>query len=86
MIRKTVKVGLASGLAARPVAILVQIASQYESVIYMEIQDKRVNVKSLMGMMTLKIESGGDIIVTADGRDEEAAVNEIENYLLDKKK
>ena len=53
MVRKTVTVELASGLEARPVAMLVQVASQYESNIYVEIDSKRVNAKSIMGMMTL---------------------------------
>ena len=53
MIRKPMTVQLASGLEARPVAVLVQVASQYESKIYVEIDNKKVNAKSIMGMMTL---------------------------------
>ena len=53
MVKKTVTVELASGLEARPVAMLVQVASQYESSIYVEIDSKKVNAKSIMGMMTL---------------------------------
>ena len=50
MLKKTITIGLSSGLEARPVAMLVQIASQYESVIYVESQNARVNAKSIMGM------------------------------------
>lgn len=82
MIRKTVKIGLASGLEARPVAMLVQIASQYESTIYVEKQMGRVNAKSIMGMMTLGVQSGEEITITADGQDEEAALSKIEEYLV----
>ena len=81
MVKKTVTVELASGLEARPVAMLVQVASQYESSIYVEIESKKVNAKSIMGMMTLALMEGMDILVEADGNDETAAVSEIEKYL-----
>ncbi len=81
MVRRTVTVELASGLEARPVAMLVQVASQYDSNIYVEIESKRVNAKSIMGMMTIGLEAGEHITVTAEGTDEEQAVTEIEKYL-----
>ena len=84
MVRKTVTVELASGLEARPVAMLVQVASQYESNIYVEIESKRVNAKSIMGMMSMGISSGEKVTVTADGPDEEAAIENIEKYLSSK--
>lgn len=81
MVKKTVTVELASGLEARPVAMLVQLSSQYESNIYVEIESKRVNAKSIMGMMTLGLVAGEQITIIADGSDEEQAVSEIEKYL-----
>lgn len=81
MIRKTITIELASGLEARPVAMLVQVASQYDSNIYVECDSKRVNAKSIMGMMTLGLSAGEQVVVTADGSDEEAAVVDIEKYL-----
>lgn len=81
MLKKTVTIGLASGLEARPVAMLVQIASQYESMIYVENQNARVNAKSIMGMMTLGMGVGEEITVSTDGADESAAMDEIEKYL-----
>lgn len=81
MLKKTVTIGLASGLEARPVAMLVQIASQYESMIYVETQNARVNAKSIMGMMTLGMGAGEEITVSAEGADETVAMNEIEKYL-----
>ena len=81
MIKKLIKIQIPAGLEARPVAQLVQIASQYDSVIHVEIQDKKVNAKSIMGMMTLGLDSGEEITVTASGEDEEAAMASIENYL-----
>ena len=81
MVKKTITIELASGLEARPVAMLVQIASQYESKIYLENGNCRVNAKSIMGMMTLGLVAGGMIKVEAAGTDEEQAVAQIEKYL-----
>jgi phosphotransferase system HPr (HPr) family protein len=81
MLKRTIKVELSSGLEARPAAMLVQVASQYDSRIYLEAESKRVNAKSIMGMMTLGLVAGEPITVEADGADEEKAVEEIEKYL-----
>ena len=79
--KKAITIGLASGLEARPVAMLVQIASQYDSLIYVESENARVNAKSIMGMMTLGLDVGETVVVSADGSDEEKAIAEIEQYL-----
>ena len=79
--RKEIVVQLAGGLEARPIAVLVQVASQYESSIYLEADEKRVNAKSIMGMMTLALKAGEKLIVEANGRDEEAAIEGIEKYI-----
>ena len=81
MVRKTVTVELASGLEARPAAMLVQVASQYDSNIYVEVDSKRVNAKSIMGMMTVGLTAGESITISADGADEDQAVSDIEKYL-----
>ena len=81
MIKKPITIQIASGLEARPVALLVQVASQYESKIYVEDGDKKVNAKSIMGMMTLGLASGESIVVSAEGSDEQAAIENIEKYL-----
>lgn len=81
MNRKEVAVQIPGGLEARPIAVLVQVASQFESSIYLETEGKRVNAKSIMGMMTLGLNAGEKIIVEADGKDEEAALQEIEKYI-----
>ena len=62
-------------------AMLVQVASQYDSSIYVECDSRRVNAKSIMGMMTLELSEGESVNVTADGRDEERALEGIEKYL-----
>lgn len=78
---KEVTIELASGLEACPVAMLVQVASQYESRIYMEYANKKVNAKSIMGMMSLVLPVGEKVVVTADGSDEDTAIASIEKYL-----
>ena len=81
MTKKDAVIRLENGLEARPVALLVQVASQFDSVIYLEYGEKRVNAKSIMGMMTLVLTAGDTVTVTADGEDEEGAVNAIASYL-----
>lgn len=84
MISKTITVQLASGLEVRPVAMLVQVASQYESSVYLESEKRRVNAKSIMGMMTLGLNPGEKVTVSVDGEDEKDAIEQIENYLSGK--
>ena len=81
MTKRTVTIELASGLEARPIAMLVQLASSYESKIYVESDNKKVNAKSIMGMMTLGLAAGENVTVNADGADEANAIAEIEKYL-----
>lgn len=84
MITRQITIKIPSGLEARPIALLVQVASQYDSSIYVESDDKKINAKSIMGMMSLAIASGETVTVTADGHDEEAAIENIEKYLSSK--
>ena len=81
MIKKPITIQISNGLEARPVAMLVQVASQYESRIQVESGDKHVNAKSIMGMMTLGLDAGEEITLSANGEDEEDAMKRIENYL-----
>ena len=79
MIKKTIAIELETGLEARPVAMLFQVDSN----IYVECGTKRVNAKSIMGMMTLGLVPGEQVTVTADGADEEKAIEGIEKYLTE---
>ncbi|MCR5791438.1 MAG: HPr family phosphocarrier protein [Lachnospiraceae bacterium] len=76
-----VEIKLKNGLEARPIALLVQVATQYDSRIYIQSGEKRVNAKSIMGMMTLVLAAGDKVTVSAEGEDEEAAVAAIAEYL-----
>ncbi len=78
---KLVKIQLTGDLEARPIAMLVQIASQYDSTVYLETSGKKVNAKSIMGMMSLKLKTGDEVNVIAEGSDEENAVEGMETYL-----
>ena len=81
MIQKSVQIKLESGLEARPIAMLVQVASKYDSSVYIESADKKVNAKSIMGMMGLGLDRDDTVTVIADGNDEADAVAGIENFL-----
>ncbi|MDY5576557.1 MAG: HPr family phosphocarrier protein [Lachnospiraceae bacterium] len=81
MISKDMVVKIKDGLNVGTVALFIQEASQFDSSIYLEYDNKKVNAKSIMGMMTLNVESGEEISVSADGEDEDAALNSIEKYL-----
>ena len=74
MIKKTTKIVNKLGLHARPSALLVTTASKFASEIHFTKDGLRVNGKSIMGVMMLAAEQGSDIIIEADGADEEAAV------------
>ncbi len=84
MIQKSIQIKLEQGLEARPVAMLVQVASQFESTVYINADDRKVNAKSIMGMMSLGLASGEQVTVVAEGSDEETAVEEIEKFLSSK--
>lgn len=81
MIKKEAVIRLENGLEARPVALLVQVASQFDSTVYLEYGEKRVNAKSIMGMMTLVLVAGDKVMITAEGSDENEAVDAIVTYL-----
>ena len=61
MIKKPITIRLSSGLEARPVAMLVQVASQYESEIYVQSGRKKINQKSNMGIKTNKLDNDEEV-------------------------
>ena len=80
--KKSVVVKRQQDFEARPIANLVQVANRYESKIYLEHGDSRVNAKSIMGMMSLALLNGEEILVDAEGADEAEAVAAIEEFLV----
>ncbi len=81
MLTKSIVVNRPQGLEARPIAELVQVASRYESRVYLKHGSKRVNAKSIMGMMSLEAPAGETVEVTVEGLDEQTAMKEIEAFL-----
>ena len=63
------------GLHARPATFFIQKANEFKSSIWVEKEERRVNAKSLPGVLSLGIVGGTNIRITADGNDEEAAVD-----------
>ena len=80
--KKSVVVKMQQDFEARPIANLVQVANRYESKIYLEHGDSRVNAKSIMGMMSLALLNVEEILVDAEGADEAEAVAAIEEFLV----
>lgn len=81
MLTKELTIGLPDGLEARPVAMFVQIAGKYLSSVTIEYKGRRVNAKSIMGMMSLGIARGESINIITEGTDEEEAMAGIMEYL-----
>ena len=84
MIKKSVTIGLADGLEARPIAMLVQTATTFSSSVYLDVENKRVNAKSIMGVMSLGLLNGDSITIETNGEDEVGALEEIEKFLAGK--
>ena len=84
MTMKSVVIGLANGLEATPIALLVQTATKFSSSIYLTTENKRVNAKSIMGLMSLGLLNGDSITVEVDGEDEASAVDEIVRFISGK--
>ncbi len=81
VIEKQLEVKLKTGLQARPAALFVQEANRYSSDIFIEKDNKKVNAKSIMGIMSLAIGKGVTINVIVDGRDEEEAIAALEAFV-----
>lgn len=79
--REVVTVNVKTNADVSPVAMLVQLASRFESDIYIQDGSKRFNAKSIMGMMTLGLEEGKELSVMVSGTDESEAMKEIAGYL-----
>ena len=78
--RKTVEVQMDAGMEARP----IQTANQFSSHLYLEMDGKHVNAKSIMGMMSLVLTNGVVVTIDAEGTDEVEAVEALERLLTGK--
>ena len=75
MFVKDVMVQNQVGLHARPATFFIQKANEYKSTIWVEKEERRVNAKSLLGILSLGIVGGTSIRIIADGADEQQAVD-----------
>ncbi len=70
-----------TGIHARPATLLVQQASKFNSDITLDYKGKSVNLKSIMGVMSLGVGKGAEVSITADGADEKEAIEGIETTI-----
>ncbi|WP_416828461.1 HPr family phosphocarrier protein [Ectobacillus polymachus] len=81
MVNKQVTVSLKSGLQARPAALFVQEANRFHADVYVEKDGKKVNAKSIMGIMSLAVGANSEVTITADGSDEAEAVEALIKFV-----
>lgn len=81
--QKEIRIQMSDSMEATPIAHLVQLANRFSSQIYFQMDTKKVNAKSIMGMMSLVLTSGSSVTIVAEGEDEETAVLELENFLTE---
>jgi catabolite repression HPr-like protein len=81
MLVKEIEVKLKTGLQARPAALFVQEANRFSADIFLEKDGKKVNAKSIMGLMSLAVGSGVLINIIADGEDEERAIVVLSDFI-----
>ncbi len=74
MLERSIIIELASGLQAKPAAVFVQEANRFQAHLFLEKDGKRVNAKSIMGVMSLAIARGESINLIAEGNDAEEAI------------
>ena len=80
MIRRAVTIQSEMDMESRPIAHLVQRAFQYTSQVYIEMDNKHINAKSIMGMLSLSLTKGTTFTVVADGDDEKDAADGVEAF------
>lgn len=84
MIQRTVTLCNRLGLHARAASKLVQCVARFESEVWLRFRDKRVNAKSIMGVLLLGAPCGSELIAEADGPDEDDAITALEELIQDR--
>ncbi|WP_018930963.1 HPr family phosphocarrier protein [Gracilibacillus lacisalsi] len=85
MLEKEVVIAIDPGLQARPAAQFVQKANSFTSEIFIEKGTKRINAKSIMGLMSLALSKGNTIKIITDGSDDQEALDELVAFVEGKK-
>ena len=81
MLERQIEVKLKAGLQARPAAMFVQEANRFSSDVFIEKDGKKVNAKSIMGLMSLAVSTGSSISLVTDGNDEEEALEALSEFI-----
>lgn len=81
MVTKEIVINNQIGLHARPATFFIQKANEFKSSIWIEKEDRRVNAKSLLGVLSLGIVKGTSVNLIADGADEEAAIKTLTDLI-----
>lgn len=80
MLKETIKMSVKEDMDVRPIALLVQEASKYDSEVHILCGNKKVNAKSIMGMMGLALENGQEVELQVSGNDEEQALAGMKSF------
>ncbi|MGQ5110493.1 HPr family phosphocarrier protein [Bacillus halotolerans] len=81
MVQQKVEVRLKTGLQARPAALFVQEANRFTSDVFLEKDGKKVNAKSIMGLMSLAVSTGTEVTLIVEGEDEQEALEKLSAYV-----
>jgi phosphocarrier protein len=84
MIQRTLTLCNRLGLHARAASKLVQCAASFQSEVWLSFRDKRVNAKSIMGVLLLGAPCGSELLVEVEGTDEEATITALEQLIRDR--
>ena len=82
MLSNEIRVDFPDGLQPKTAVQLTQLANRFESQILIEYENKRINAKSVMGMLTLAVPEGETITLLVNGKDENAAMSAVENFMI----
>lgn len=82
MIEKSFTITTETGIHARPATVLVQTATRFTCDITFEYGEKQVNLKSIMGVMSLGVPKGAQIKIATNGADEEEALQALEDTII----
>lgn len=85
MIKKTFSITAETGIHARPASQLVHCANPYQSDITLQYNERTVNLKSIMGVMSLGITAGAEVVISVNGADEEPAIEAISHLMIQEK-
>lgn len=82
MLTKEIIIKNKMGLQSKSAAVFIHKATGFKSSIWIEKEERKANAKSLLGLLSLGIVGGSKVTLTTEGEDEEAAMKELEKYLL----